>query len=77
MLMSLLALDGPDMEEKVQECFGKNMDATEFFYDFTQEQQLAMLGDQEFVKQHCVDPRISPENLALYQEFRNKYPRRM
>ena len=77
MLMSLLDLDGPEMEEKVQEYFGEDMNATEFYYDFTQEQQLAMLDDQEFVKKHCVDPRISPENLALYQEFSNKYPRRM
>ena len=70
-----IVLDGTD--EKVQEYLGENMIATEFAYDFTEEQQLAMLDDQEFVKQHCVDPRISPENLALYQEFSNKYPRRM
>ena len=70
-----ILLDGTD--EKVQEHFGENMTATEFAFDFRKEQQLAMLADEEFVKQHCVDPRISPENFALYQEFRNKYPRRM
>ena len=76
MLMSLLLdilLDGTD--EKVQEYLGENMTATDLF-DFTKEQLLAMLDDQEFVKKHCVDPRISPENFTLYQQFRKKYPRR-
>ena len=70
-----IVLDGSD--EKVQEHFGEFMIATEFVFGFCKEQQLAMLADEEFVKQHCVDPRISPENLALYQEFCNKYPRRI
>lgn len=44
-------------------------------YGYTKEQLLAMLDDQEFVKKHNVDPRISPENFALWQAFQKKYPR--
>ena len=76
--MSLLLdilLDGS--EEIVHKYFGENLSHCEIACDFTKEQLLAMLDDQEFVKKkHCVDARTYPEKLPIFLEFCKKYPRK-
>ena len=73
--MSLLIdilLSGSD--EKVHEHFGEDIDHIQIVTQWTKEQLLAMLEDEEFVKTHAVDPRISPENFTLWLKFTEKYP---
>ena len=61
-------------DEMVQAYFGPRCDWIDLVQMYTKEQLLAMLDDQEFVKKHNVEPRDSPENRALWEEFNKKYP---